>query len=90
MRLLAAAWQQKRPAAAWLRRKGAVTKQPQVMFPFQDKRVVHVFLPGPAVLLSIPHGRYESWRGAARKERVRVVAVQPQYTAEQLSVEIRL
>ena len=29
-------------------------------------------------------------QGAARKERVRVVAVQPQYTAEQLSVGIRL
>ena len=27
---------------------------------------------------------------AARKERARVVAVQPQYTAEQLSVEIRV
>ena len=45
MRLLAAAWRQKRPAAAWLRRKGAVTKQPQVMFPFQHKRSRRACLP---------------------------------------------
>ena len=47
---------------------------------------------------SSKHGRYERWRSTlaggsgnpARKERVRVVAVQPQYTAGQLSVGIRL
>ena len=35
-------------------------------------------------------GSFFASQDTARKERVRVVAVQPQYTTEQLSVEIRL
>ena len=115
MRLLPAAWRQKRPAAAWLRRKGAVTKQPQVKFPFQDKRSRRACLPSracrfavnpssderaqqqtrvlPAVeehVAATTGGSVLASQDAARKERARVVAVQPQYTAEQLSVEIRV
>ena len=40
--------------------------------------------------MAIAGGSVLGSQDAARKERVRVVAVQPQYTAEQLSVEIRV
>ena len=40
--------------------------------------------------MAIVGGSVLASQDAARKERVCVVAVQPQYTAEQLSVEIRL
>ena len=40
MRLLAAAWRQKKPAPEQLRRKGAATYQGQVMLSFHHKRVV--------------------------------------------------